>query len=94
MPKTRRKSLSFREVESFLTEISTVTNDINKSVDNFFQFDDVDGSNYQLSSTFPKKMETAKRSDADLIREFCKVMTNCFNFRLFKTINEFSISFL
>lgn len=66
MVRTRRRTLSHTEIENFLTEISSVTNEISKNVDTFFNLDDP-----MVLPTPPPAPQV--KTNADLIREFCRV---------------------
>jgi hypothetical protein len=66
MVRTRRKTLSHTDLENFLSEVSTVTNEITKNVDTFFSLE-------PLEDPFLPPVPPPVKSDADIIREFCKV---------------------
>jgi hypothetical protein len=72
MPKARRRTLSHNELESFLTEISSVTNDMNKSVDLFFNIEELEDPVVSLKKQQQIQPPVVK-GDADLIREYCRV---------------------
>jgi hypothetical protein len=66
MVRTRRKTLSHTDLENFLSEVSSVTNEITKNVDTFFSLE-------PLHDPFLPPVPPPVKSDADIIREFCKV---------------------
>jgi hypothetical protein len=66
MVRTRRKTLSHTDLENFLTEISTVTKEITKNVDTFFSME-------VSQDTVAPPLPPPVKSNADFIREFCKV---------------------
>jgi hypothetical protein len=66
MVRTRRRTLSHTDLENFLTEISSVTNEITKNVDTFFSLE-------TLQDPIPLPLPPPVKSDADIIREFCRV---------------------
>jgi hypothetical protein len=66
---TRRMKLTLSQLENCLSEMSAVTNEITKNVLAFLNLDDLDSPPPEASAPAP----IPEKTDANTIREFCKV---------------------